>query len=77
MPSLGVGPGGTLPPGPLELWEADMASKRAAEDDLGACDNHPDTPAVHVTDGVKFQAARLCKECLGRWERALTGPRRG
>lgn len=55
-----------------------MATKaKSTEDDLGMCDNHPETPAVHVTDGVKFEAKRFCKACLDRWQKALAGPRRG
>lgn len=57
-----------------------MASKSTPstpEEDLGACDNHPETPAVHVTDGSKFEVKRFCKSCLARWHKALAGSRRG
>jgi hypothetical protein len=54
-----------------------MATKNAPSEDLGTCDNHPDTPAVHATDGVKFEVKRFCKTCLDRWHKALVGPRRG
>lgn len=55
-----------------------MASKpKTAEEDLGSCDNHPEVPAVHVTDGSKFQVMHLCKACVDRWHHALTGRRRG
>lgn len=47
------------------------------EPDPGFCDNHDDRPAVHVTDGTKFEPLHFCKECMGRWNRALTGRRRG
>lgn len=51
---------------------------QAEASDLGFCDNHPDTRAVHVTDGAKHNVQRFCKDCLSRVERALTpGLRRG
>lgn len=54
-----------------------MASKTKTEEDLGMCDNHPEVPAVHATDGTKFETVHLCKACLERWHKALSGPRRG
>lgn len=53
-----------------------MAAKKNADDDLGTCDNHPEVPAVHKTDGVKFEIKRLCKPCLDRWQHALIPGRR-
>jgi hypothetical protein len=56
---------------------AARATKPEAEaSDLGFCDNHPDVPAVHVTDGVKFEVQRYCRSCLNRVETALNGRRR-
>lgn len=44
--------------------------------DPGFCDNHPDVPAVHVTDGTLHSVQRYCKACLARVEAALNGRRR-
>lgn len=48
-----------------------------AQPDLGTCDNHPESPAAMVTDGVKFQVTRLCKRCVAAWDAARSGRRRG
>lgn len=52
------------------------AKSEAEASDLGFCDNHPEVPAVHVTDGITHSVQRYCKGCLARKTRALNPGRR-
>lgn len=40
----------------------------ASDDIAPVCDNHPDTPAVWSSDGLKHSVISFCKACLQRYE---------